>query len=249
MAKDPAFLFYPGDWQGGTATYSRHLKGCYLDILIAQFNSGPLSIEEIKIVLGTDFAVWGALTKKFKTTENGLFFNERLELEKTKRKEYSKSRKDNINKRYNKSTHVDTCVEHMNVHMENENRNKDKDLNITSKSEKEKKSTFGIGGNVKLTKSEYDRLDIELGSELFIQCIDFLSSYKREKDYKTKDDNLTIRRWVIQAVMEKKKSIQKINNNGEKISKNKSIRASAEEAKRLIREDIANANTKGEECY
>lgn len=136
MAKDPAFLFYPGDWQGGTATYSRHLKGCYLDILIAQFNSGPLSIEEIKIVLGTDFAVWGALTKKFKTTENGLFFNERLELEKTKRKEYSKSRKDNINKRYNKSTYVDTHVEHMYLHMENENRNKDLNKKKEVKSKK-----------------------------------------------------------------------------------------------------------------
>jgi hypothetical protein len=93
MAKDPAFLFYPGDWSGGTLTMSRHLKGCYLDLLVAQFNAGPLSLEEIKTVLGNDFAVWGTLSKKFKKTETGLFFNERLEIEKIKRASYTESRR------------------------------------------------------------------------------------------------------------------------------------------------------------
>ena len=95
MAKDPAFLFYPGDWQGGTSTMSRFIKGCYMDLLIAQFNSGPLSLEEIKTVLGSDFGPsWPTLQKKFKQA-SGLFFNERLEVEKTKRAEYSKSRREN----------------------------------------------------------------------------------------------------------------------------------------------------------
>lgn len=121
MAKDPAFLFYPGDWQGGTATFSRFLKGCYMDILIAQFNSGPLSLEEIKTVLGSDFGTsWPTLQKKFRS-ENSLFFNERLETEKIKRKDYSKSRSDNRN---GKSTYDATYVKHMSTHMENENENR-----------------------------------------------------------------------------------------------------------------------------
>ncbi|MHA4844454.1 hypothetical protein ACX0G7_09830 [Flavitalea antarctica] len=123
MAKDPALLWYWGDWNSGTATFTRHLKGCYIDLLHAQFNSGPLSVEEIKIVLGADFAAWGTLQKKFKRTETGLFFNERLELEKNKRKSFSESRRKNVQKRYDKSTSVDTSVEHMNLHMENENEN------------------------------------------------------------------------------------------------------------------------------
>lgn len=90
---DPAFLFYPGDWLGGTYTLSRFLKGAYMDILVAQFNSGPLSLEEIKTVLGSDFGqAWPALQKKFQQTSDGLFFNKRLELEKQRRHEYSKSR-------------------------------------------------------------------------------------------------------------------------------------------------------------
>ncbi len=122
MAKDPAFLFYPGDWQGGTMTMSRHIKGCYIDLLMAQFNSGPLSLEEIKTVLGNDFAAWGALLKKFKKTEQGLFFNERLEAEKTKRAEFSIQQKERIEKRWNKNgiSPGNTPV----LPLENENRNK-----------------------------------------------------------------------------------------------------------------------------
>lgn len=105
---------------------SRHMKGCYIDLLVAQFNSGPLSLEEIKIVLGADFAVWGSLSKKFKQTGNGLFFNERLEAEKTKRAEYSLKQKERVNKRWNKpGTHFgNTTV----LPSENENRNKVKNV-------------------------------------------------------------------------------------------------------------------------
>jgi hypothetical protein len=68
-----------------------------MDLLDAQFNSGPLSLEEIKTVLGSDFATaWGALSKKFKASEKGLFFNERMEAEKLKRRTYVESRKNNL---------------------------------------------------------------------------------------------------------------------------------------------------------
>lgn len=94
MAKDPAFLFYPGDWQGGTMTFSRFLKGCYIDVLIAQFNNGHLSLDEIKTVLGSDFGqAWPTLQKKFVQDENGLWFNEKLEHETKRRREYTESRR------------------------------------------------------------------------------------------------------------------------------------------------------------
>lgn len=240
MAKDPAFLFYTGDFTTGTQFMSDEQVGKYLRLLMAQHQHGRLSEKQV-IFICKNYDKEVML--KFEKDESGFFFNRRLEKEISKRKAFSESRSNNkLGKKKNTSKSYD-------FHMENENENRNKDLNIIYKSEKEKKSTFGIGGNVKLTKSEYDRMDSELGSELFIQCIDFLSSYKREKDYKTKDDNLTIRRWVIQAVMEKKKNIQKINDNGGKISKNQSIRNSAEEAKRLIREDIAKSDQNGEVCY
>jgi len=108
---------------------SRFLKGCYIDLLRAQFNNGHLSIEEIKTCLGSDFGqAWPTLQKKFKQDEKGLFFNERHEREKLKRQKFSESRKANIKKRYEKTTSVDTSVLHMNLHMENENRNRDNSI-------------------------------------------------------------------------------------------------------------------------
>lgn len=102
-SKDPAFLFYPNDWTGGTGILSRHLKGCYMDLLIAQFNHGHLSLEEIRTVLGTDFPAWNTLQKKFAQDATGKFFNERLETEILKRREFSKKQKDRIEKRWNKT--------------------------------------------------------------------------------------------------------------------------------------------------
>ncbi|HMT02648.1 MAG TPA: hypothetical protein PKD00_04965 [Burkholderiales bacterium] len=81
MAKTPAVLWYFNDWNGGTITLSRFIKGCYMDLLTAQFNSGHLSLEEIKTVLGNDFAVWGTLSKKFAVDETGKYFNVRLDNE------------------------------------------------------------------------------------------------------------------------------------------------------------------------
>jgi hypothetical protein len=97
MAKDPAFLFYPGDWTGGTLTFTRELKGAYMDLLMAQFNHGHLPLEDIQFILGVDFdRLWREkLQKKFKIDPNGLLYNARLEEEQMKRKAYTQSRRDN----------------------------------------------------------------------------------------------------------------------------------------------------------
>lgn len=121
MAKDPAVLWYWGDWNSGTTLFSRFLKGCYMDLLHAQFNNGRLSLEEIKTCLGSDFGqAWPTLQKKFKQDEQGLFFNERLEAEKIKRGKYTESRRKNREKKPEK-TYDGTYDKHMIAHMENEN--------------------------------------------------------------------------------------------------------------------------------
>jgi hypothetical protein len=120
MAKDPALAFYWNDWHGGTVGFTRHQKGCYMDLLHAQFNSGPLSLNEIKNILGSDFSQWDALRKKFTQTGDGLFFNERMETERNKRKAYTESRKNNLKgvKNSHMGTHMDN---HMAPHMDNDN--------------------------------------------------------------------------------------------------------------------------------
>ena len=108
--RDPAVLWYFNDWHGGTITLSRHLKGCYMDLLHAQFNSGHLSIEEIKTVLGSDFGQsWPTLQKKFVRDEStGLYYNARLIFEAEKRKSYTSGRRENLQgKKINNSPHME----------------------------------------------------------------------------------------------------------------------------------------------
>lgn len=116
MANDPAFLFYPGDWLGGTITFTRAQKGAYMDLLIAQFNQVALTLSDIKLILGNDFWMWDAkLSSKFKEEPNGLYFNPRLRQEIIRRKLFNESRKP--------GAYARAYAKHMHVLMENENEN------------------------------------------------------------------------------------------------------------------------------
>lgn len=121
MSKDPAFLFYPGDWLGGTLTFSRSHKGAYMDLLVAQFNNGRLTLDDIQTILGPDFLnMWeNKLKAKFKVDKNGLFYNEKLDFEVNKRKKFTESRRSNLKSKPHKDTH-------MKPHMENEDENENK---------------------------------------------------------------------------------------------------------------------------
>jgi uncharacterized protein YdaU (DUF1376 family) len=62
------------------------------------------------------------------------------------------------------------------------------------------KHKYGEYDNVLLSDAERDRLTSELGEPLFLRVVAFYSGWKKEKGRVSKDDNLTIRRWVIDAV-------------------------------------------------
>jgi len=119
MAKDPAFLFYPGDWLGGTIGMSFEQKGCYMELLILQFNAGTFTESQVKEVLSIRFDyAWPTLKRKFKT-DGTYYWNERLQQEKDKRLNFIESRRlsgssPKKTKAYAKHTHKRT---------ENENRN------------------------------------------------------------------------------------------------------------------------------
>jgi len=74
----------------------------------------------------------------------------------------------------------------------------------SGKKEKPKKHKNGSQQNVLLTDSEKENLEEEHGKEFIAECIEFYSLYKAEKDYKSKSDNLAIRRWVLDAVKERR---------------------------------------------
>jgi len=133
MAKDPAFLFYPGDWLGGTLTFDRNHKGAYMDLLVCQFNKGHMSLEDVKAILGSDFeGMWeNKLKSKFEIDDKGLYYNKKLEYEQDKRKNFTASRRKNLSKISHMKPHMGN---HMVDHMENENENVNTNTKGASKS-------------------------------------------------------------------------------------------------------------------
>ena len=121
MAKDPAFLFYPGDWLGGTMGMTLEEKGAYMELLILQFNRGHMTSHMVAQTVGQIFE---NIEDKFEIDPNGKYFNRRLDEEKDKRKRYSESRKNNLEgkNQYSKDQNNKGHIKgHMTSHMENEN--------------------------------------------------------------------------------------------------------------------------------
>lgn len=112
-------------------TFSRHQKGAYMDLLMAQFNQFALTIDDIKYILGLDFEViWEVkLRSKFSIESDGkLFFNRKLREEMLKRKMFCESRRNNKggkNQHSKDKKNSGHMTKHMIGHMENDNANGD----------------------------------------------------------------------------------------------------------------------------
>lgn len=134
MAKDPAFLFYPGDYVAGTMHLDFECKGAYVDLLMLQFNKDHMTIHMIKHVLGHKFDhIWPQIADKFKS-DGSHYWNERLKSEKEKRVKYTESRRSNRIKEKKDSNH-------MIDHMENRNENRN---SIKKGSLRENKKVRGV---------------------------------------------------------------------------------------------------------
>lgn len=142
MAKDPAFLFYPNDFTTGTMFFTDEQVGKYLRLLCAQHQHGHLTEKQMlhicKIYDEDIFA-------KFKKDDLGLFFNEKLEEETNKRKNFTESRRNNRVKTKTSdvtsdATYVNHMFSHMIAHMENENENENINELVLLKDENFKKN-------------------------------------------------------------------------------------------------------------
>jgi uncharacterized protein YdaU (DUF1376 family) len=130
MAKDPAFLFYPGDYVSGTMGMTFEEKGAYMDLLMLQFNRGHMNTHMIQHTVGH---LWEQVKCKFIQDNEGLWYNVRLDVEKDKRKTFTESRRNNIkpkNKTIENTSYEIHMNSHMDSHMENVNEDINKDINI-----------------------------------------------------------------------------------------------------------------------
>lgn len=117
MAKDPAFLFYPNDWIGGTMGMTFEEKGAYMEVLMMQFNRGHMTEHMIGLMIGH---LWVKIMDKFEKDDDGLWYNSRLDEEKQKRQKYVKSRQNNKSGANQYEKIQKNPVGHMTSHMENE---------------------------------------------------------------------------------------------------------------------------------
>ena len=141
----------------------------------------------------------------YQSDENGLYI---VGLEDMVGHERNTSEANRIRK-YRKNKALQQALQNVTDSVTNSNVEKEieKDIDIEIEKEKEKKQkkkAYGENNNVKLTDDEYNRLCNDYGQEKTRKAIDFLDLYIEEKGYKTKSHNLTLRRWVFNAVDEKK---------------------------------------------
>ena len=127
MAKDPAFLFYTGDFLSGTKFLTDEQLGVYLRLLMAQHQHGHLTEKQVKIICKS---YDNEVIEKFKKDEQGLYYNERLDIEILKRKLYTQSRSTNRTGKTKESKPKKKIIsKSYDKHMEN----KDEDINKEKK--------------------------------------------------------------------------------------------------------------------
>lgn len=184
---------------------TRNQKGCYMDLLNAQFHNGPLSLDEIKTVLAGDFgSSWPTLQKKFERDESGRFFNARLKEERDKRRLYSESRRNNAHM----NKHMRS---HMVKHMENENRNEIKDEKLLKDFEKFW-TLYPFRNGKKLLKKDalkqFSKLDEAMHPQIFEAVKNYVKSGQMPRDAVRflKDDFW--REWIAPVPIAEKLSVK-----------------------------------------
>jgi uncharacterized protein YdaU (DUF1376 family) len=135
--KDPAFLFYSSDFLTGTMFFTDEQVGQYIRLLCAQHQKGRLSEKDmLHICKSYDKDIFSKFTKD----ADGNFYNDRLEVEINKRKEYTESRRNNrlkgIENKKNKPSKQKSYDTSYVEHMENEI----EDINVIDKKNKRSKA-------------------------------------------------------------------------------------------------------------
>lgn len=134
MSKDPAFLFYSGDFVAGVIDLDFEQKGKYIMLLCTQHLKGHLTEKQVKMICnGFDVDVMA----KFIQDDEGLYYNVRLEEEVLKRQRFTQSRANNRKGKFKSASknnnHKKNTSKTYEKHMENENVNINTDINKDTK--------------------------------------------------------------------------------------------------------------------
>ena len=97
MARDPAMLFYTKDFLTGTALMTMKERGQYITLLCLQQQLGHMSLKQMQQAVGK---LSPAVLEKYVQDDEGLYYNERADLEISKRRAHCEKQRQNIEKRW-----------------------------------------------------------------------------------------------------------------------------------------------------
>lgn len=92
MAKDPAFVFYTGDFLNGVIDMTMEERGQYITLLCFQHQKGHISQKMIDLNMPN---VSQTVLDKFKIDDEGKYYNERMEYEIDKRAKFIEHQREN----------------------------------------------------------------------------------------------------------------------------------------------------------
>lgn len=193
---DPAVLFYTSDFLTGVIDMTMEERGQYITLLCYQHQRGHIKEETIRLLVGLPSV---NVLNHFKKDNDGLFYNERMDIEKEKRHNFTNSRRENGKKggrpkegkkEPNGKPKENLVVNHKGNLMGNENDND----NIIINNNKNIKIKYGSFNNVKLTDEEYQKLKDKFKD--YDDKIENLSQYLAMKGDKYKNHYAVILNWA-----------------------------------------------------
>jgi hypothetical protein len=193
--KDPAFLFYSSDFLSGVQDLTMEERGQYITLLCLQHQKGHLTEKMIRLCCGNATA---DVLAKFRQDDDGLFFNERLEIEVGKRKAHAEKQRiraiDGWKKRKNQDCDTDatasTTANATALPLENRNENENENRIIVEDAN-EKKTT-----RKKFVKPEENDV-YNLMAELNAKGFNFLTEDKLVNFVRTFMDHYEANGWIV----------------------------------------------------
>ena len=210
MSKDPAILFYTGDFLNGCTDLTFEERGQYITLLCLQHQKGHLSEKTIRLSVGS---VSVDVLKKFSKDENGNYFNDRMDVEIEKRQHFLDTRYFNGKKggrplKPNSKPNGKSNSKPKQNLSENDN----EDINDNNKGVKILFSDFWelynkkIGAKNKCIK-KWDSLPLETQQKIISTMPNFISSIKDKQFQPYPETYLNQERWNDEIIIIPEKKI------------------------------------------
>lgn len=206
MAKDPAFLFYSSDFLSGVTDLTMEERGQFITLLCIQHQKGRLTEKMIKISAP---GVSKDVLEKFKVDESGLYYNERLEVEREKRIQHSEKQRQRAiegwKKRKAEQSDGKATANATALPLENENVNEDVNKDESKNENKKPKSKKNNLTNHLFKNSlyyDYEKFEAKVYEDEKYQCFDCKYYYEAIKNWSDQGNMkknwiATVKNWMI----------------------------------------------------